>query len=151
MNPELQNLLHRWRESSLTTEEMRALTAELAQPEAREALRRNWFLEAALPQSLAVSSVIMRTPQPSFAAKMRAWAASKFALFAPAEARGDEPSILVLRLWARASFAALAVGLITASWLAWPQREEFAAEVDPESEPAYIAQLMLVTQLPDSP
>ena len=53
MNPELQNLLHRWRENSLTTEEMRALTAELNQPAAREALRRDWFLEAALPQSLA--------------------------------------------------------------------------------------------------
>lgn len=151
MNPELQNLLHRWREGSLTTEELRALTAELAQPEARAALRRDWFLEAALPQSLAASSVIVRTPQPSLAARLRGWAASWFTLFTPGEARGDEPSILALRLWARASFAALAVGLITASWLVWPQREEFTADVDAESEPAYLAQLMIETRLPDSP
>jgi hypothetical protein len=151
MNPELQNLLHRWRENSLTTEEMRALTAELNQPAAREALRRDWFLEAALPQSLAASLVIVRTPQPSFAAKMRAWAASWFTLFAPGEARGEEPSILALRLWARASFAALAVGLITASWLVWPQQDEITADVDAESEPAFLAQLMIETHLPDAP
>ncbi len=149
MNPELQNLLHRWREGSLTTEEMRALTAELAQPEAREALRRDWFLDAALPQSLAASSVIVRTPKPSLAAWLRGWIASWFTLFAPGDARGEEPSIFALRLWARASFAALALGLIAASWLAWPQREEFAVDVD--SEPAFLAQLMIETHLPDSP
>lgn len=149
MNPELQNLLHRWREGSLTTDEMRALTAELAQPEAREALRRDWFLDAALPQSLAASSVIVRTPKPSLAAWLRDWIASWFTLFAPGDARGEEPSIFALRLWARASFAALALGLIAASWLAWPQREEFAVDVD--SEPAFLAQLMIETHLPDSP
>lgn len=151
MNPELQNLLHHWREGSLTTGEMRALTAELAQPEARAALRRDWFLEAALPQSLAASSVIVRTPQPSFAARMRAGAASWFTLFAPGEPRGEEPSILALRLWARASFAALAVGLITASWLVWPQQDEITADVDAESEPTFLAQLMIETELSDSP
>ena len=101
MTPELQNLLHRWREGSLTAEEMRALTAELAKPEARAVLRRDWFLDAALPQSLAASSVIVRTPLPSLAARMRAWAASWFTLFAPGDARGEESSILALRLWAR--------------------------------------------------
>ena len=73
MNPELQNLLHRWREGSLTTEEMRALTAELAKREARAALRRDWFLEAALPQSLAASSVIVRTPRSAKPAATVAW------------------------------------------------------------------------------
>lgn len=151
MNPELQKLLDRWREGSLTTEEMRALTAELAKPEARAALRRDWFLEAALPQSLAASSVIVRTPQPSLAARLRGWAACWFTLFTPGEAREEEPSILALQLWARASFAALAVGFITASWLVWPQRDEITADVDAASESAFLAQLMIETHLHDSP
>ena len=53
MNDELQNLLHRWHEGSLTTDEMRTLTALLAKPEARQSLRRDWFLESALPEALA--------------------------------------------------------------------------------------------------
>jgi hypothetical protein len=149
MNEELPHLLHRWREGSLTADEMRSLTAELAKPEARADLRHDWFLDAALPQALAASAVIVRTPQPSFAARMRAWAAHWLTLFTPAGAREEEASLAALRLWARASFAALAVGLITASWLAWPQQEEITADTD--SEPAYIAQHMLETQLPDSP
>lgn len=151
MNPELPNLLHRWREGALTAEEMRALTAELAQPDARAALRLDWFLEAALPQSLAASSVIVRTPQSSFAARMRSWAAHWLTIFTPHDVREEETSLAALRLWARASFAALAVGLITASWLVWPQQDEITADVDAESEPAYLAQLMIETRLPDSP
>jgi hypothetical protein len=151
MNEELQNLLHRWREGSLNAEGMCSLTAELAKPEARTALRRDWFLDAALPQSLAASAVIVRTPQPSLAARMRAWVAQWLTLFTPSGAREEEASLAALRLWARASFAALAVGLITTSWLAWPQREEMAADVDADAEPALIAQLMLETRLPDSP
>jgi hypothetical protein len=149
MTPELQTLLHRWHEGSLTSDEMRTLTAHLAKPEARAALRRDWFLETALPQALAASSVIVRTPQPSLTARLRGWIASWLTLFATGDARGEESSIFALRLWARASFAALAVGLITTAWLAWPQREEIAAEA--ASEPALIAQLMLETHLPDSP
>jgi hypothetical protein len=151
MNPELQNLLHRWREGSLTTDEMRSLTAHLAKPEGRAALRRDWFLEEALPQALAASAVIVRAPQPSLTARLRGWIASWFTLFAPGDAREEESSIFALRLWARASFAALALGLITASWLVWPQREEFAADVDADSEPAFLAQIMIETHLPDSP
>jgi hypothetical protein len=151
MNEELQNPLHRWREGSLNAEEMRSLTAELAKPEARAALRRDWFLDAALPQALAASAVIVRTPQPSLGARMRAWAAQWLTLFTPSGAREEDASLAALRLWARASFAALAVGLITTSWLAWPQREEIAADVDADAEPALIAQLMLETRLPDSP
>ncbi len=145
MNEELQRLLHRWREGSLSAEEMRTLTELLALPEARAALRRDWFLETALPQSLAASSVIVRTPQPSLAERVRAW----LTLFAPGDARDGDSSIFALQLWARSSFAALAIGLITASWLAWPKGEEFALEST--AEPAFIAQLMLETQLPDSP
>jgi hypothetical protein len=52
-------------------------------------------------------------------------------------------------LWARTSFAALVFGLVTSVWLAWPQQEEIATETD--IEPTYLAQLMLETQLPDSP
>lgn len=147
MNPGLEDLLHRWREGSLTADQMRALTAELAQPEARAALRRDWFLEAALPQSLAASSVIVRTPLPSLAARLRGWIAGWLTLFAPGEGGGEASSIFALRLWARTSFAALAVGLVTASWLAWPQDTELP--VDPE--PADIAQLMIESRLPDAP
>jgi len=54
---------------------------------------------------------------------LRAWIADWLTLFAPGDARGEESSIFALRLWPRASFAARAVGLITASWLVRPQRE----------------------------
>jgi hypothetical protein len=151
MNDELQNLLHRWREGSLTADEMRTLTALLAKPEARQALRRDWFLEAALPEALAASAVIVRTPQPSLAAKLRGWIAGWLIAFAPRVSREEDAALCALRLWARASFAALALGLITASWLVWPQREEFAADVDADSEPAFLAQIMIETHLPDSP
>lgn len=149
MNDELQNLLHRWREGSLTADEMPTLTALLAKPEARQALRRDWFLEAALPEALAASAVIVRTPQPSLAAKLRGWIAGWLTAFAPRASREEDAALCALRLWARTSFAALAVGLVTSAWLAWPQREEIATETD--AEPAYFAQLMLETQLPDSP
>jgi hypothetical protein len=149
MNDELQNLLHRWREGSLTADELRTLTALLAKPEARQALRRDWFLEAALPEALAASAVIVRTPQPSLAAKLRGWISGWLTAFAPRASREEDAALWALHLWARSSFAALAVGLVTSAWLAWPQREEIAAETD--AEPAYFAQLMLETQLPDSP
>jgi hypothetical protein len=149
MNDELQNLLHRWREGSLTANEMCTLTALLAKPEARLVLRRDWFLEAALPEALAASAVIVRTPQPSLAAKLRGWIAGWLTACAPRASREEDAALWALRLWARTSFAALAVGLITSAWLTWPQREEIATETD--AEPAYFAQLMLETQLPDSP
>jgi len=149
MNPELQNLLHRWREGSLTTDEVRTLTAHLARPEGRAALRRDWFLEAGLPEALAASAVIVRTPQPSLATRLRTWITPWFTLFTSSGDRESESSLFALRLWARTSLAALALGLITSVWLVWPQREESAADVD--AEPAYLAQLMLETQLPDSP
>ena len=149
MNDELQNLLNRWREGSLTADEMRTLTALLAKPEARQALRRDWFLEAALPQALEASAVILRTPQPSMAAKLSGWIAGCLNAFAPRASREEDAALWALRLWVRTSLAALVVGLVTSAWLAWPQREEIATETD--AEPAYFAQLMLETQLPDSP
>jgi hypothetical protein len=149
MNDELQNLLNRWREGSLTADEMRKLTALLAKPEARQALRRDWFLEAALPEALAASAVIVRTPQPSLAAKLRGWIADWLTAFAPRASREEDAALWALRLWVRTSFAALVVGLVTSAWLAWPQQEEIATEMN--AEPTYLAQLMLETQLPDSP
>lgn len=118
MKSDIQHLLHRWHEGSLTVEEMRALTVELAQPEARAALRRNWFLEAALPQSLAASSVIVRTPQPSWLARLRAW-------LMPQE---SEP-LLALRWWAHASLAAAVVIGISAA-VVLPKNERRDAEAD---------------------
>ena len=149
MNAELQNLLHRWREGSLTTEEMRTLTAELAQPEAREALRRDWFLEAALPQALAASAVILRTPRPALAERLHGWTARHLTILTSSDSPDERTALFALRLWARASFAALAVGLITASWLLWPLQEEINADPAGDFEPAYLAKLMIQTQLAD--
>ena len=142
MTPELQNLLHRWREDSLTTEEMRTLTAELAKPEARAALRRDWFLEAALPQALAASSVIVRTPQPSFVARLSGW----FTQFFEGGEREEASSFGVLQLWMRTSIAALAVGLITSAWLVWPQRHEVVHDSDAE----HLAQIIFQKQFADT-
>lgn len=151
MNHELQNLLLRWREGSITTEEMRALTVQLAKPEAREALRRDWFLDAALPQALAASEVIARAPRPVLARRMRSWIGQWFMIFTPSGASGEETSLFALRLWARASsLAALGIGLIAASWLFWPREKDNAAHAEAFSEPAYLAQLMIETHLSDS-
>lgn len=149
MNPELSTLLHRWREGTLSPEEMQTLTALLAQPEARAELRRDWFLETALPQALAASSVIVRTPQPSFLARLRGAFHRWLTRFAPQSGREEEAGLGALQLWARASFTALAFGLITTLWLVLPQREEIVAETS--AEPDFIAQRMLETQLLDAP
>jgi hypothetical protein len=121
MNPDLPTLLHRWREGSLTSEEMSALTTQLTQPEARQALRQDWFLDAALPQALAASAVIVRTPQPSWLARLSQWFA-----------REEEIALGALHLWARTSFAALAVGVLTTAWFAWPQRHNHQGQTDAE-------------------
>lgn len=81
------------------------------------------------------------------AAKLRGWLVAWLMRFAPQAAREDESGLGALQLWARASFAALAIGLITTAWLAWPPPEDNVAN----TEPAAIAQLMIETQLPDSP
>lgn len=73
MNDELSDMLHRWREGSLSAEEMRSLTELLAKPEARAALRRDWFLDAALPQALAASAVIVRTPRTTARPTSASW------------------------------------------------------------------------------
>lgn len=73
MNEDLPQLLDRWREGSLSAEEMRSLTELLAKPDARAALRRDWFLEAALPQSLSASTVIVRTPRITAHATSGSW------------------------------------------------------------------------------
>jgi len=44
--------MHRWREDSLTEEEMHRLNEALITPEGRAALRDDWFLEASLPGAL---------------------------------------------------------------------------------------------------
>lgn len=113
MNPDLPTLLHRWREGTLTPEEMRTLAVRLAQPEARAALRRDWFLDAALPQSLAASSVIVRTPQ------------------------SVRPGAPIFWRWTSAQWASLgAAAVICIGCLFW---ERFAAE--PEDTEIFAARL----------
>jgi hypothetical protein len=138
MNEDIQELLRRFREDELAPEEWHRLNELLDRPEGREALRRDWFLEAALPQSLAAAAVAVRIPRPSLAERFRAWIALP---------QAEEPALAALQLWSRASFAALTIGLFGATWAVWPQRET----VDPESDPAFIAQLILQNQLPDAP
>jgi hypothetical protein len=138
MNDDLPELLRRFREDELAPEDWLRLNDLLDRPEGREALRHDWFLEAALPQSLAATSVAVRIPRPSFAEQLRAW----FSL-----PRTEEPTLAVLQMWSRASFAALTIGLFGATWAVWTPRETF----DTEPDPAFIAQLILQNQLPDAP
>jgi hypothetical protein len=62
MNPNLDELLHRWREGTLSDDEMRQLTDALASSEARAALRRDWFLEEALPEALKTAPLLEVAP-----------------------------------------------------------------------------------------
>jgi hypothetical protein len=138
MNEDIQELLLRFREDELAPEEWHRLNELLDRPEGREALRRDWFLEAVLPQSLAAVSVAVRIPRTSLAERFLAWIAGP---------QTEEPAFAILQLWSRASFSALAIGLIAATWAVWPPREA----IDSGSDPAFIAQLILQNQLPEEP
>lgn len=138
MNDDLPELLRRFREDELAPEDWPRLNELLDRPEGREALRHDWFLEAALPQSLAAAAVALRIPRPSLAERVLAWIAGP---------QTGEPTLAILQLWSRASFAALAIGLVAATWAVWPAREA----VDSGSDPAFIAQLILQNQLSEEP
>jgi hypothetical protein len=80
MNPNLDELLHRWREGTLSDDEMRQLTESLASREARAALRRDWFLEEALPEALKTAPLLEVVP-PDFTPskpEREAWAAVRW-------------------------------------------------------------------------
>jgi hypothetical protein len=148
---ELAGLLHRWREDALAPAEMERFTAQLDDPQARAALGREWFLDAALPQALAASTVMQRAPSPSLAARCRAWAARWF-IGEPPEAGA---TLLALRWWARGAFAAVALAAAVA-WVVWPRSQAAlpAASAGTDAagaEPALIAGLLLEQQLNDSP
>ncbi len=138
MNENLPELLRRFREGELAPDDWPRLNEFLERPEGREALRHDWFLEAALPQSLAAAAVAVRIPRPSLAERFLAWIDGS---------RNEEPALATLRLWSRASFAALVIGLVAATWTIWPPREA----VDAGSDPAFIAQLILQNQLSEEP
>lgn len=138
MNDDLTELLRRFREDELSPEDWLRLNDLLGRPEGRAALRHDWFLEAALPQSLAAASVSASIPQPSLAERFLAWIAGP---------QTGEPSFATLQLWSRASFASLAIGLVAATWAVWPARDA----IDSGSDPAFIAQLILQNQLPEEP
>ena len=63
MNANPDELINRWREGSLSDEEMRQLTDTIATQEGRAALRGDWFLEAALPEALRTSPVLKMTEE----------------------------------------------------------------------------------------
>lgn len=145
MNDDLTELLRRFREDDLSPEDWLRLNELLARPEGRAALRLDWFLEAALPQSLAAAAVAgaassVRPARASLAERFLAWIAGP---------QTGEPVFAVLQLWSRASFAALALGLVATAWAVWPARE--VIDSGSESDPAFIAQLILQNQLSDEP
>jgi len=143
---EFQRVLDRWHEDSLTEEEMRELTNRLEEPEAREMMRQDWFLDAALPQSLATSEVLVRTPQPSLTVRCRAWLTSWLTASAPRSTRVEQPELWTLRVWLRASLAALTVGTCVTLALTWTPRERVAEDFTPRQ----IAAAIVSNQLPDS-
>jgi hypothetical protein len=152
-NDELSQLLHRWREGSLTPEEIERLAAQLDDPQTRAALRREWFLDAALPQALAASAVMQNAPSPTLAARCRAWVARWF--IGEPRPREAGAALLTLRWWARGAFAAMLLGA-AAAWMVWPRPNPTlpvaSAETDmADAEPALIAGLLLEQQLNDSP
>jgi hypothetical protein len=148
MNDDLTELLRRFREDDLSPEAWLRLNELLARPEGRAALREDWFLEAALPQSLAAAAVagaasFVRPARTSLAERFLAWIAGP---------QTGEPAFAVLQLWSRASFAALALGLVATAWAVWPAREAIdAVDSGSESDPAFIAQLILQNQLSEEP
>jgi hypothetical protein len=80
MKANLDELLHRWREGTLSNDEMRQLTEALATSEARAALRRDWFLEEALPEALKTAPLLEVVP-PDFTPSKpgrEAWAAVRW-------------------------------------------------------------------------
>ncbi len=80
-------LLQRWSDGSITADELRELTAKLAEPEHQNALLDDWLLESSLPDRLPGASVAslteaMRTtrrlkaaelPQTSMSARWLSW------------------------------------------------------------------------------
>jgi hypothetical protein len=110
MNPNLDELIHRWREGTLSDDEMRQLTEALASREARAALRRDWFLEEALPEALKTAPLLEVVP-PDFTPskpEREAWAALGAAaaisiaciLWERTAATADDTEVMVAQLTA---------------------------------------------------
>lgn len=59
----LETLLHRWQEGVLSGEELQELIRLLETPEAREQLRREWFLESMLPEALKTAGCPVVVPE----------------------------------------------------------------------------------------
>jgi hypothetical protein len=65
MNTDLDKLIRRWREGTLTDEELHLLNETLSTTEGRAAMRDDCFLEAALPEALRTSHLLKVAEQPS--------------------------------------------------------------------------------------
>jgi anti-sigma factor RsiW len=57
VNMDVNELIHRWREDTLSEEQLRRLTDALASKEARAALRAEWLLDAGLAEALRAATV----------------------------------------------------------------------------------------------
>jgi len=144
MNIQLDELLRRWREGTISDEEMRQLTESLVTQEGREALRNDWFLEEVLPEALRTSPVLGMLSRPSLMARWTEWLRLKTGA---TSYREEDDVLFGLRLWARGSLAAVPLGMAVACvalWLAW-QKPYADTSL---SEPSFLAQCLLENDLP---
>jgi ferric-dicitrate binding protein FerR (iron transport regulator) len=72
MNTDLDKLIRRWREGSLTEEELHHLNEALTTAEGRAAMRDDCFLEAALPEALRTSR-LLKAEEPPQTRKWSRW------------------------------------------------------------------------------
>ncbi len=78
MSTQLEQLIAKWRDGHLSDEEFRELTRALENPEARAALRDDWFLESALPEALRASPALQFALQPSPSQRLHSMAANRW-------------------------------------------------------------------------
>jgi hypothetical protein len=109
-------LLQGWSDGSISADELRELTAKLAEPEHQNALLEDWLLESALPDRLPSASVaalpeaLLTSPLPKVAQRM------------------EPPQMKKRTGWLSwRPLAATAVVLLAAGW--WVQYEGFHGEV----------------------
>jgi hypothetical protein len=72
MSTHLDELIHRWREGSLTEEELHHLNEALTTPEGRATMRGDWFLEASIPEALRTTR-LLKAVEPPQTIKWAAW------------------------------------------------------------------------------
>ncbi len=121
MKSDLDRLLQRWHDGEITPAEAEELVRAIDEPAARARLREVWFLESSLSEALRAAPVRQSFPA------------------------GRDLAEWLLQLWVHVTFRAVASAavLVLALMLLKPRRDP----VPDQSEPAYLAQLILLNQL----